>query len=188
MGQKKKQNKYPSKRNMNLYYKPDRTTVPATIALYVLFALAVLLGLSKVLIYDLWMEEREIRGNARRLEQEMEGYQEELLDYDLVQEKYNRYSATEEEDAQVDRMEVLSLLNEAVQSRAEVMEISISGTTALIRFSGVTLRETAEIVMKIEESPLVLKTNVDTAATTEDGMDLVTANILIELQKEGAIE
>ena len=46
----------PTKRTMNLYFKPDRTTRPATVALYVLFVLVVLLGLSKVLVYDLWME------------------------------------------------------------------------------------------------------------------------------------
>lgn len=36
----------PTKRTMNLYFKPDRTTRPATVALYVLFVLVVLLGLS----------------------------------------------------------------------------------------------------------------------------------------------
>lgn len=38
---------YPAKRSMNLFYKPDRTTKPATIALYVLFVLVCLLGLGK---------------------------------------------------------------------------------------------------------------------------------------------
>ena len=51
----------PTKGTMNLYYKPDRTTKPATIALYVLFALTVLLGLSKVLVYDLWIQVEETR-------------------------------------------------------------------------------------------------------------------------------
>ncbi|WP_304737756.1 hypothetical protein, partial [Dubosiella newyorkensis] len=50
---------YPEKRTMNLFYKPDRTTKPATIALYLLFAFTVLLGLSKVLVYDLWVETQD---------------------------------------------------------------------------------------------------------------------------------
>jgi len=50
---------YPVKRSMNLYYKPDRTTKPATVALYVLFALVCLLGLGKFLVYDIWVETRE---------------------------------------------------------------------------------------------------------------------------------
>ena len=54
----------PTKGTMNLYYKPDRTTKPATIALYVLFALTVLLGLSKVLVYDLWVQVRLLSGRC----------------------------------------------------------------------------------------------------------------------------
>ena len=46
---------YPAKRSMNLFYKPDRTTKPATIALYVLFVLVCLLGLGKFLVYDVWV-------------------------------------------------------------------------------------------------------------------------------------
>ena len=35
----RKKDEYPVKQTLNLYYKPDRTTKPATIALYVLFVL-----------------------------------------------------------------------------------------------------------------------------------------------------
>ena len=50
---------YPTKTSMNLFYKPDRTTKPSTIALYTLFALVLMLGLVKWLVYDLWMEKQE---------------------------------------------------------------------------------------------------------------------------------
>ena len=53
----RKRASYPTKRTMNLFYKPDRTTKPATIALYILFGLVCILGLSKFLVYDLWMED-----------------------------------------------------------------------------------------------------------------------------------
>ena len=43
-----KQSAYPTKTSMNLFYKPDRTTKPATAALYVLFVLVCLLGLGKL--------------------------------------------------------------------------------------------------------------------------------------------
>ena len=42
-GSKKRKKDYPRKRSMNLYYKPDRTTKPATISLYVLFVFCVFL-------------------------------------------------------------------------------------------------------------------------------------------------
>ena len=52
----RKKTGYPVKREMNLFYKPDKTTKPATAALYVLFVLVLILGLSKITVYDLWVE------------------------------------------------------------------------------------------------------------------------------------
>ena len=179
---------YPAKRTMNLYYKPDRTTRPATIALYVLFVLTILLGLSKLLVYDLWQETRDAELRMAAAQRELTSVMAELTDYDEVRERYSRYSATEEEQALVDRMEVLTLLDGAVGSVARMDNISISGTTVQIQFSGVTLAQTAQIVNALEASPIVAATEVNTASTTETAGDLVQTNIRILLQKEGTEE
>ncbi|MCI9460390.1 MAG: hypothetical protein HFF93_00860, partial [Oscillibacter sp.] len=105
---------YPAKRSMNLFYKPDRTTKPATIALYVLFVLVCLLGLGKFLVYDLWAETAQARQSLTAAEAQLQGVLLELTDYSEVWERYSRYSATEEERDLIDRMEVLALLDEAV--------------------------------------------------------------------------
>lgn len=186
-----KKTAYPAKRSMNLYYKPDRTTKPATIALYVLFALVCLLGLGKFLVYDLWAETTEAQRTLAAAEAQLEGVMLELADYSEIRERYQRYSATDEERAIIDRMEVLALLDEAVGARAAVDVISISAGTVQIQFSGVTLAQTAEIVRALEASPIVAGTMVNTASTQEgaasaDASAPVQANILIDLQKEAA--
>jgi len=104
---------YPAKRTMNLFYKPDRTTKPATVALYVLFALTCLLGLSKLLVYDLWMETQQAVQTRDAAEERFLGVMAELADYNEVQERYSRYSATEEERETIPRMEVLAMLDQA---------------------------------------------------------------------------
>lgn len=181
---------YPRKQSMNLYYKPDRTTKPATIALYVLFALVCLLGLCKVLIYDLWEETRQAQRALAAAEEEFNDAMLELRNYDEVKEQYNRYSATEEEDALIDRMEVLALLDEAVGTAATMHTISISSDTVQLQFSGVTLAQTAQIVRELEASPIVKETMVNTASTTQEEIipdynsGLVRTNVLIYLQKE----
>ena len=109
-----KKTAYPAKRSMNLYYRPDRTTKPATIALYVLFILVCLLGLGKFLVYDLWAETAEARRALAAAEDQLDGVMLELTDYSEVWERYSRYSATEEERDLIDRMEVLALLDEAI--------------------------------------------------------------------------
>lgn len=181
---------YPAKRSMNLFYKPDRTTKPATVALYVLFVLVCLLGLGKFLVYDVWSETVRARQALEAAERQLDGVMLELSDYDEVWERYSRYSATEEERALIDRMEVLALLDEALGNAASLDSVSIGGGAVQLQFSGVTLARTAEIVKKLEASPIVESTMVNTAATTQsDGAPIdasapVQASVLIHLQKE----
>ena len=179
---------YPAKRSMNLFYKPDRTTKPATIALYVFFVLVCMLGLSKFLVYDVWMETVQAQQALAAAEQQRNGLLLELKDYNEVRERYQRYSATDEEQALIDRMEVLALLDEAVGATADMDTMSISGSTVQLQFSGVTLAQTAQIVHALEASPIVAFTTVNTAATTQpEAADIsapVQATMLIQLQKE----
>lgn len=191
---KGKKNRLPEKRTMNLYYKPDRTTKPATVALYVLFALVCLLGLAKFLVYDVWMETNQARNSLASAQAELNVVMAELKDYNEVRERYQRYAATEEERELIDRMEILDLLDSAVGTSAEMQNISVSGNTVQLQFSGVTLAQTARIVRALEASPIVASTTVNTAATTREGTapdefddsGLVQANVLIYLQKEAA--
>ena len=181
---------YPAKRSMNLFYKPDRTTKPATIALYVLFVLVCLLGLGKFLVYDVWVETTEAQRALTAAEEQLEGVLLELTDYSEVWERYSRYSATEEERDLIDRMEVLALLDEAVGTTAVMDAVSIGGSTVQLQFSGVTLAQTARIVSALEASPIVAYTMVNTAATTQsegapaDDSAPVQASVLNKKKKE----
>lgn len=176
---------YPVKTTMNLFYKPDRTTRPATAALYVLFALTCLLGLSKLLVYDLWMDSQEAQRGLAAVQEQLGETMSRLSDFDEVKERYSRYSATGEERALVDRMEVLQLLDEAVSGVAQLDSVAVSGDIAQVQFSGVNLAQTAQIVHALESSPIVAGTVVNTAATTENAGALVQTSIMIQLVKEG---
>lgn len=179
-----KKSAYPTKTSMNLFYKPDRTTKPATVALYTLFVLTCLLGLSKLLVYDVWMENQKAQRALASVQDQLNSTMIQLSDYNEVRERYSRYSATEEERALIDRIQVLDLLDAAAGSIAQLNSISISRDTAQVQLSGVTLAQTAEIVRALESSPMVAGTVVNTAATTESAGELVQASILIHLQKE----
>lgn len=179
---------YPIKRSMNLYYKPDRTTKPATAALYVLFALTCLLGLAKVMVYDLWTETRDAEQVLALEQARLEGVMAELADYGQVREQYSLYSATEEEQTLIDRMEVLDLLDGALGTQAKLNTVSVSGDAVQLQFSGVTLAQTAQIVNALEASPIVASTMVNTASTTQAETSGAQANVFIQLQKEAAEE
>ena len=199
----KRKASYPTKTSMNLFYKPDRTTKPSTIALYVLFVLAVLLGLSKWMVYDLWMERVEAEQALAAAQDELDSIMVQLTDYNEVQQRYFRYSATDEERNLVDRMEVLAML-EATAGNARMNTIAINGDTVTTQLSDVTLAQVADIVNRLEASPMVAGTVVHTAATsgnsqtitnwwgevigTTNDWDLVQASITITLQKEAEEE
>lgn len=174
---------YPTKTTMNLYYKPDRTTKPSTIALYVLFAAVVFLALLKYLVYDVWQENQAAQRAFAAAQNELNGVLTQLADYNEVQERYFRYSATDEERALVDRMEILAMLDNTL-GFAQIDSISISGSQLQIQISDVTLAQTATIVNNLEASQMVSKVTVNTAATTGNNSDLTRSNIVIQLQKE----
>lgn len=178
-----RKSKYPTKTTMNLYYRPDRTTKLSTIALYALFVAVLLLGLSKWLVYDPWVEKQGAERGLAAAREELAAAMDQLADYDEVRQRYARYSATDEERALVDRMEVLSML-EGAAGNVERNAIAINGDQVQIQLSNVTLAQTADIVSRLETSPLVTSVMVNTASIAEDARNQAQTVIVLQLQKE----
>lgn len=175
---------YPSKHVMNLYFKEDRTTAPATAALYILFALAVLLGLSKVMIYDPWSTQSQMEQEVLALEQESAARMEQLQNYNEVLEDYLRATPTQEELALVDRMEILDLIDGTIRPAATVTDVSITGDKVLLAFSDVTLKEAATLVAQLEQSPLVTSIQVDTAVSEKEDGNRAEVHVYFEVARE----
>lgn len=174
---------YPTKRSMNLYFKVDRTTAPATAALYVLFALAVLLALGKIMIYDFMMQEKQLENQLLSLEQRTVQQMQQLEDYDQVLEDYIRSVPTQQEQDQPDVMELLSLIDTTIRPAARVSQVDIADNQVVISFSGVTLAQAADLVVRLEQSPLVANTQVDTASST-DGAQQVEVHVYFQVAQE----
>ncbi len=183
---KKKKEVYPTKKEMNLYFKVDKTAAPATAFLYILFAVVLLLAVSKVLIYDKMMYVNELMEVSQELDDQIAEDSAYLEEYKKTLETYTRYSPTQQELELVNRMEILDLVDEKIRAVSNVSEVSIEGNQVLVSFSGVTLDETAQIVASLEESPLVKGTSVDTANSSEGNKNVVDVSILIEVSKGGA--
>lgn len=174
---------YPTKRSMNLYFKVDRTTAPATAALYVLFALAVLLALGKIMIYDFMMQEKQLENQLLSLEQRTVQQMQQLENYDQVLEDYIRSVPTQQEQDQPDVMELLSLIDTTIRPAARVSQVDIADNQVVISFSGVTLAQAADLVVRLEQSPLVADTQVDTASST-DGTQQVEVHVYFQVAQE----
>lgn len=181
---KKKKEVYPTKRSMNLYFKLDRTTAPATAVLYLLFALAVLLGLAKVTVYDPWAAAAALEEQVAAMEAQTDAQLQELESYEQVRKEYLRAAPTQDEADLVDPLEVLSLIDGTVRPEAAISQVDITENQVLLTFSGVTLRDAAELVTRLEQSPLVTSTSVDTASTIQDSQELVEVHVYMTVAPE----
>ena len=177
---RKKRRTYPTKTTMNLYFRENRGTKPATILLYVLFVLVLLLAAGKFLVLDRVLAVDALEDEAVRMESQTASVMARLGEYPAVLEEYTRLAPTEREQALTDRMDVLDLIDEVIRPAAHISQVTIQDQQVLVEFSGVTLVETADIVSRLEASPLVARTTVDTAASEEDRAT-VDVDILIEL-------
>lgn len=177
---------YPTKRSMNLYFKEDRTTAPATIALYVLFAAAVLLGLGKFMIYDFISQEKELEQQLLTLDQHTVQQMQQLTNYDQVLEDYIRSIPTQSEQDQADVMELLALIDTIIRPVAQVSQVAIADNQVVVSFSGVTLAQAADLVVQLERSPLVANPQVDTASST-GGAEQVEVHIYFQVAEEASV-
>ena len=185
---KGKKETYPTKKRMNLYFKVDRTTAPATAALYISCVVVVLVALSKVMILDPWLEVRGLEEQARQLEEENAALLLQLKDFSKVQEEYLRIAPTEEEQAQGDILEVLQLIDGVIRPSAQVKQVSVSENKVLLTFSGVTLGESAQLVSLLEQSPLVTGASVDTAVSREEDQGLSEVHVYFEINVEKEVQ
>lgn len=174
---KGKQEVYPTKRTMNLYFRQDRTSAPATAALYILFALAVLLVLGKVAIYDPWAETTALEEQAAALEAQNAAQIEQLKDYNQVLQDYLRVLPTQQEQGLVDRLEILNLIDRVVRPAAQITKLSIEEDKVLLTFSGVTLSRAAELVTQLEQADFVATTSVDTATSGQEEGNQATVTV-----------
>ncbi len=181
---KNKKTVYPTKRTMNLYFKIDRTTAPATIALYSLFVLVVVFALSKVMIYDPLQEVKQMENHISALETQAVSKLEQLKKYDTVLEKYVRATPTEEQLSEVDRIKILDLIDTTIRPSAQVAKIDIAEGKVLLTFYGVTLEKAGDLVARLDASQMVTNMSVDTAISKKDGRSLVETNVYFEVVRE----
>lgn len=176
----KKTGVMPTKHTMNLYYKQDKTSGPATVGLYVIFALVVAIALGKVLFFDVWQQANAAKQQVTQSEQRLAALAEDTANYDTIKQEYLRYVETDDERTMVNRLEVLKLIDENIASTATVGTITVTDDEVQLQISGVSLGQISSIVQALEESDIVASTSVSTA-TAEGAGDMVTANLTITL-------
>lgn len=185
----KKKEKYPSKRVINLYYKEDKTTRPATIALYLLFVLVVCLAVAKLAVYDKLTELEDVRQTLEKNQAYLANQMEYLKDYGEVSSKYSRYSYSylTAEEKICDRMDILSMLEETVFVQSTVETVAVSDNVISLNLKGMYLEDAARLAKEVEQYDIVARVEVNAASLNTSGNaleDTLTTQMVITLVSE----
>ncbi len=179
--------KLPTKRYINLaeieVNTLDKKTAIA--AIIVIIAGAVIFSIYGVAARFAKLYDEQAQTN--KVQQELNEAYDTLAQYDMTEEEYAHYTfagMTDEELSQVEREEVLELLDETVIGKCKVEYWTVSENVLELRIVDSTLKAINEITRGIDAHELVSYTTVSTAQK-EDGSDSsekgVTADVVVHL-------
>lgn len=185
----KKKDVYPSKKTLNLYQKEDATTKASTIALDILFVLVVVIGLSKILVFDVLSDKNAAVKKVEDAQRYLDSQTQILEDYDAVSSEYIRYSYNILVDALhlQDRMDVLGMLEETVFAESNIASMSITDNVIAVTFDGLNLNGTAQLIERIKTYENVESVSIQNQSGGNEGTysgDMIIT--LVPLVEEGA--
>ena len=155
----------PAKQTMNFVRRKKHVNF-AKIALAVVLVAAAAVVFAKFGIVD-QLEKKlaaetklnDLQAREAEILTDLEGYEE-------LAAQYGRYSygwMTERETGTVDRLAIISLIEEKVMKTAEVQSFAINDNVLTMNLHGLTLAEASDIVNALESSELVERATVDSA-------------------------
>lgn len=181
---KKKKIVYPSKTTLNLCRKEKSSwKLSRVIPAFTSLALAVVL-FGKFAVADRLTHVSQEQQALAALEARVGELERATADYDAVLEEYTTYSVgwmTTEEQAAVDRVKVLDLVETELMSTAAVRQFSLTGNVLSVSLAGVTLEDTSRIVQRLYAWPQVSSVSVYTASTQQRAAEETAVSMVVTL-------
>lgn len=156
---------------MNLAMKEPSQFRPTKL-IPLLLILIVLAGLfSKFAVADRLAGVDRAQAELAALQQREAELEEATAGFDALSEEYARYSTgwmTEDEQAAVAKVEMLSLVESELMPGSRVRQASASGNILSVELGGVTLEDTSRFVQSLYQRPDVTNVAVYTASTKDE--------------------
>lgn len=182
---KRRKEHFPTKTGMNLFYKVDKATGPATIMFYVVIALVVIFIVGKVGVFDLLRDVSSLEQQISGMEAQVQAMVDAAKDYKKIQGEYNRYTKgyLQEGETPIDRLILLDMLEETVFAKSNLESASIVDDSIFISYTGLNLEETSALVKELEEYQWVKEVTIQNASLTMDqrsGVEIISTSMIIE--------
>lgn len=182
--------KYPEKQSINLaMQETDKGNPRILVGGFVLFLLCLFLFV-KFAIINRFDAAREAKNTYLETVEEIQSLEERTKEFDEVQKVYRQFDnsfLSESESAELDRVEIINMVESCVLDKGDIEAISITAHQVMIRLGNTTLPFVAEIVAALEAQEETVYVTVSTAGTEalnqQDG--IVSANIMVQLKSGG---
>lgn len=164
----KKKLQYPTKKTLNLATKETTINSPSRVVPIFLILLVAIGAFTKFAVMDRLSEVTAARASLVVLETRLAEVEGANAANAAIEDEYNRYSYrgfTEEETSEVDRMEILDLLEGQLMTPAQVSNVSVMSNTMQINLSGVTLSQLSNMIGDLKACNIVYDVWVYTAGT-----------------------
>ena len=176
----------PSKKTMNFARHQEgsqlKKILPAAIIVIAVLALLLKFG-----VLDQLDKKNAAMMELTTRQSELDAVNLRLASFAELEQEYSRYSFSlmnESETGLVDRLQIISLIEQRISRTAVVEDFAINGNVLTTNISGINLDEASKIVQKLESSKLVESATVYSAAAA-DGEE-ATIFMSIILTKEAA--
>ncbi len=178
--------KYPDKTSINLLM-PDEgyKNSKVQIAIFIVFMIF-FVAFTKFAVIDRVKVAYDARNLYEQTQQQIDNLTEANREYESVREQYSHYGngyLNEEEKAEIDRLDVMAMVEGAVMSKADIDSLDISENVATLIIGNTRLNVVSEIVENLERDSRVSYVTVSTAGTknSERKSQMVTATVVVNL-------
>lgn len=181
----KKHQAAPTKSTMNLAFHESNFR-PSRVFPVIAAVAVVLLVCTKFGVLDQMDKKAAAYAALGEKQSQMQQLTVHLAGYDKLAAQYGRYSygwMTETEASLLDRMQVMTIIEEKIAPAATIADFAINNNALTVNISGVTLDQTSALVNELELSPLVYSVSVYTAKA-DDATLQAQVSMTILLQKE----
>ncbi|MDO4197857.1 MAG: hypothetical protein Q4D13_02555 [Erysipelotrichaceae bacterium] len=180
---KKKVDKYPSKKYVNLYQvekqKLSNEMIIGIVAFCILFGLFV-----KFAVIDRLALAIKSTSEVNKLQTQLVSLQRENENYEEVLKQYQHYyfDSTYDDLKTVDAVKVLNMLDMKLYD-SNIVSVQFSGKILVVQISGIDLQGASGIITRLNESNMVDGVSVSTANSLYDENAVAMINMTITLKE-----
>lgn len=182
--------KYPEKQSINLaMQETNKEALKIIVGGTVVFLLCLSVFV-KFAVINRVTAAREAKNRYLETEEEIQWLKERTKDFEEVQKVYRQFDNSflgESELAELDRVDIINMVERCVLDRGDIEAISITSNQVMIRLANTTLPYVSEIVAALEAEEETVYVTVSTAETEtlkqQDGT--VSAKFMVQLKSGG---